>query len=172
MTQQTFRFTKGKSPPPKRPRGPSLATARREVMAHLDEGTTCPCCDQFCKEYKRKLNSGMAAGLVWLVREFLKDRDWINIPNRGPRFLLRTGGQFSVLAHWGLIVQKVNDDGDKRTSGLWKPTKKGVDFVLRKRTVPSHVYLYNNEVRGWEDAEIDIDTALGNKFSYKELMSA
>ena len=150
----------------------TIAQARRSVMSNIEEGTTCPCCDQYCRLYKRKLNSGMAAGLVWLVRQYLKDRQWVDIPNRAPRFLLRTGGQFSVLAHWGLIEQRINEDDKKRTSGFWRPTKKGIDFVKRRISVPSHVHLYNNEVRGWSDKNLDIDAALGKKFSYKELMAS
>ena len=152
------------------PPGVSLSRARAMVDDRLEEGVECPCCGQFCKLYKRKLNSGMAAGLVWLTREYLRSGEWINIPETGPRFLLRTGGQFSVLEHWGLIEQQASDDGAKRTSGMWRPTDKGVDFATKKVRVPSHVHLYDNTVRGWSDRSLDVVEALGSKFDYAELM--
>jgi len=148
----------------------TLADARAQVIAGLDEGTTCPCCQQFCKEYKRRLNAGMAAALIWIVRQFEATGQWINVPKEAPRFVLRTK-EYGTLKHWRLIESKPNvDDETKRTSGEWRPTEQGIAFVHMRIRVPSHVYLYNNQVRGWADKQVTIAQCLGKKFSYRELM--
>ena len=88
--------------------------------------------EQFAKIYKRKLNSGMAASLVWLVRTYLEKQNWIYVWKIAPKFILRSA-EIGKLAHWELAIQKTNEDDDsKRTSGLWKPTEKGIKFVRRR----------------------------------------
>ena len=78
------------------------------------------------------------------------------------------------LYHWGLIEEMAKDPGDttRRTSGLWRPTEKGVQFVQCLLQVPKRVYLYNNEILGWDDQTVTIRDALGTKFDYAELMGA
>lgn len=149
----------------------SLSESKKQLEANLEDGMNCPLCGQFCKLYKRKLNSGMAAGLVWLVKEYEETNDWVNIPTRAPRFILRTGGQFSLLGHWNLIIQKQNEEESTRCSGLWMPTRLGIDFVRQQADVPSHVFLYNNEVLGFSNERIGIIQALRSHFNYNELMS-
>jgi 5-methylcytosine-specific restriction endonuclease McrA len=149
-----------------------LDEVREEILeaAKTKSGTKCPVCDRICKVYKRKLNSRMAAAVVWMVNNF--DKDWIDIPNSAPRFIVRTGGQYGTLRYWGLIEQKPNDDDPKKKgSGLWRPTELGIKFVNREKKIPTHVYLYNNEVKGFTEELMSIDEALGESFDYEELMS-
>jgi len=149
----------------------SLDRARKYVQANLEDGCECPCCGQNCKLYRRKLNSAMAAGLVWLVGEYGRTGQWVDIPNLAPRFLIKTGGQFSILVHWGLIEQKINEDTSKRCSGLWRPTPAGQGFVLRGSAVPRHVFLYNNTCDGFSDERTTVIEALSDRFDYAELMA-
>jgi len=148
----------------------SLDRARLKVQQNLGTGIECPCCRQFCKIYKRKLNSGMARSLIWLVRTYLRGKDWINVPKRAPGYVV-SNRDYAKLAHWELIEQMPNTDPTKRTSGMWRPTQGGIDFVFGRISVAARVHLYNNEVVGFSSKRTTIEEALGDKFDYQELMS-
>jgi len=149
----------------------SLREAQQKMLnIHVnEEGINCPCCGQLVKIYKRKLNSGMAAALVWLVGEFKRTQDWIDIPAKAPRHVIKSR-EHGRLVHWGLIEQKPNEDSAKKTSGLWRPTLLGVDSVEGTVSVRSHVFLLNNEMQGFSDSSVFIKDALGSDFNYAELM--
>ena len=63
------------------------------------------------------------------------------------------------------------EDADKKNSGYWKITQKGIDFVNNKIQVPSHVHIYNGKVLGFADTTTNIIKSLGTKFSFYELMN-
>lgn len=153
----------------------TLEAAKKMVKAHADEGVECPCCTQYVRKYKRKLNSMQAYGLITLVREFRKakaagESTWIEFK---PKHKARDGGgDFAKLRHWGLVEQQTNEDDTKRTSGFWRPTEKGMEFVDKKIKVASHIFIQTGVVKGFSESEIDIEGALNEKFDYKELMEA
>lgn len=149
----------------------SLVRAADIVKAGLDEGTTCPCCDQFAKRYRRPLNSGAARWLISLVL-LCEGHAWAHTSDviKGLTGVLSGTDATTLLPHWDLIEAKPNDDSKKRTSGFWRPTDKGVDFVLGRITVQKTVVRYNNVREGFEGDEITIQDALGDKFNYSELM--
>jgi len=143
----------------------ALAKLRGHVSAQVDEGTTCPCCNQYVKRYKRALNSTMARWLIWLVRTS-KDTPggWVDIKRCPVR-----GGDYAKLMHWGMVTQAQADDGANR-SGMWRPTEQGIQFAYSALRVPSHVFLLTGEVDGWATTTTDIREALGKRFDYLELM--
>ena len=109
------------------------------------DGCVCPVCDQFCKLYKRKLNSGMTATLCWIVKEYCGE--WINVPELAPRHVIKSN-EHGKLVHWGLLESRPNnDDSTKKESGFWRPTKLGINFVHRLCKVPSHVYSHELDSR-------------------------
>jgi hypothetical protein len=57
------------------------------------------------------------------------------------------------------------------SSGLWKPTLKGIRFADDMGAVPKYVYVYDNTVRGFEGPDIGIEEALGSKYNYVEIMA-
>ena len=138
------------------------------------QGAICDCCHQTVKLYKRKM-AGMA------VRELI---DLFKITDlNNPEFFHRSKfiktvyyscGDWAKLRHWGLISEKQNEDSSKKSSGEWRITEKGIDFVMGKIKVPSHIYIYNKEtynlVGAPESENIGVVEALGNKFNYPELM--
>tara|TARA_Y100000590_G_C15471202_1_gene920230 strand:+ start:32 stop:556 length:525 start_codon:yes stop_codon:yes gene_type:complete len=142
--------------------GRKLAEARAEVEAGRAEGIECPCCEQFCRIYRRKLNNEMARWLIWLVRQ---GSGWVDVKKSNVR-----GGDYGKLIHWQLVEQKRNADTAKRTSGLWRHTQAGADFAHGRSRVPSHVFIYNNAPVGFSDLTIDIREALGRGFDYADLM--
>ena len=148
----------------------TLAEARAMVETGRDDGITCPCCVQYAKTYRRKLNVTMARGLIWLARSTNMEPGWADMRRTGPRWLVAAGGEFAKVYHWGLAEQQENTDSAKRTSGIWRLTETGVDFVQGRIRVPSHCYLYNNKALHFSDTLTTIREALGKKFNYAELM--
>jgi len=70
---------------------------------------------------------------------------------------------------WGLVIG-FDTDTKLASSGLWKPTPLGVAFAENQARVQRYVYVYNNEVRGYEGDEISIIDALGEKYNYHDIM--
>lgn len=147
----------------------TLATARAHVMAELDAGSICPCCDQYARRYRRKLNSGMAAILIWLAKQHEKFGGWIDVHKTAPRFALRSN-EVSRLELWALVAAKPGDDPHRRDSGLWAPTARGLQFVRAEIRVPAYAIVYNGIAQGFSSELTTIHQALGEKFSYSELM--
>lgn len=144
-----------------------LEDAKVETLRKLTEGSHCPCCGQFAKEYKRKLNTGMALCLVNLYK-LGKWEEYHHIS----KIFVGHPGDFAKLKYYGFIVEEVNMNTTTRTSGMWRITDEGRRFILRERTANSHFKVYNSEFRGFEGDQIDIIEALGEKFNYAELMAA
>jgi hypothetical protein len=150
----------------------TLEEARRWLKTQLEKGTGCPCCEQFAKIYKRKLNSSMARGLIILVR--LNRRDPIHIPSVFTEHRVCASNDGALLRHWGLLeeVPGVRDDGSRRV-GYYLVTELGRKFVAGKVRVPAYAYIYNSMLLHLDDEEtVDIREALGADFHYEELMRA
>ena len=147
----------------------TLDEAKAYLREHWDEGADCPACGQDVKRYKRKLSSGMATALIRLYHKSGGNTlEWVHISELQPL----NGGEFAQLKRWQFIDEHLNEDEAKRTSGTWRMTNRGIDFVRDKIQARSHVYTYNGKTVGWSDEHITIRDALGDKFNYKELMSA
>ena len=139
--------------------------------AENPKGCFCPCCGRFGKVYKRKLSRPMARGLIWLFRVFLADGDqFVSIGDKGPRYVVRSNGSVSSHEWWGLAEEQLNPDEKQRTSGHWKITPKGLQFVRGEIMVPSHCIIFNKSIQGFTEDLISIADALGKPFNYRELM--
>jgi hypothetical protein len=150
----------------------TLEVAKNWLRPRAKQGAYCPCCKQHVKVYRRALGSQMVRWLIWLVRVFEQlpktaDGGWVNIKESPVR-----GGDYGKLVHWGVVESRSNSDPALRTSGLWRPTAKGIDFVQQRIALPSHVVLYNNEIMAFSDETIKIREALGKRFDFAELMNA
>ena len=53
---------------------------------------------------------------------------------------------------------------------MWRPTEAGIDFENKETKIIASAITYNGNVTGFAGDEIDIESALGNKFSYSEMM--
>jgi hypothetical protein len=134
------------------------------------KGGFCPCCGRFGKVYKRKLNRPMANGLIWLFKMFLANGEkFVSIGDAAPRHVVRNGGSLASNRWWGFVEERLNPK-KQRTSGYWKITPKGREFIRGEITVPSHCVLFNNSIQSFSGELIDISYALGEPFDYKELM--
>lgn len=152
---------------------PKTLTAAREEYFDAAEGAgmACPCCDRFGRKYRRKFNSGMAASLVWLVGEYGRHPIWVDVPKVAPRSVV-SSREFDKLALWGMAAPHVNEDTQKRCSGVWRPTILGERFVRGVGVVIySHAIVYNGKVERWDGESIDVVEALGERFDYAELLA-
>ena len=145
-------------------------------------GGTCPCCSQTVKLYKRGLNGPMAVMLI-LLHKMNDGTHWTYVGDWRKAAAVKFdnnmdfgGGDYGKLLYWGLVEKQPLQPGmNNKSSGQWKMTPKGRDFVLGRTDldkVPSHALVYNGEVVGFSDTEVTIQECLGTRFDYSELMEA
>jgi len=146
----------------------SIEEAKTWVKKNSEIGCICPCCNRLVKVYKRKLNSGMAQELIALY--LLSQNDFETKFYHHTNFAKVTGGELSKLVHWGLVSEKENDTNDKKTSGYWGITKKGILFVENKITVEKYIYLLDAELVSLSEETTTIKDSLGSKFNYNDLI--
>jgi hypothetical protein len=131
------------------------------------EGGRCPCCDRWGKVYPRSLNETMAQSMIWLAKQSANG-DWVDIPQRGPRWLVRSN-QLPTLRWWGLVERLDTEDKTKKHSGFWRATEKGILFAQNRLQVPKKVYTYNAEVEGFSEELVTIQDCV-DFFDYSSVM--
>jgi hypothetical protein len=140
----------------------------RETIEH--DGGHCPCCGKWGKISPQGMNETRALALLWLSRAPTNAEGWVDVPNVGPRWLLR-GKTHTTLQHWGFVEPGSHDDSTKRADGLWRITDKGKQFIAGTVTVPKKAYIYNNAVEGWSDECVSFRDCFGRHFDYQEVMA-
>lgn len=148
----------------------TLEDAINYIKNNVNDGVVCPCCNRYTKQYKRKLNSGMAYALI-IIYGISKKNEYIHITHKK---FPPTTLEHSKLRYWGLLEGKGKDEDinyERENIGYWRITDKGRKFVKNKISVPERIILYNGEFNGFEGKNINIIDALKNKFNYDELMS-
>jgi len=142
----------------------NLDEAKAYINSLKHEGVKCPCCYQLVKYYPYKLSSGMAYVLIQMYKS---DKEWVH-----PIQEFRTvNGDYAKLRWWGLIEDRQDEpEEDKKASGYWRITPKGMAFVEGTIKVTEKAILFDNQCWGYEGDEIYITDALSNKFNYSELM--
>ena len=150
-------------------RGLTLKEARNlwsEII--LDKGAKCPCCDRWGRAYRRRINLSMCKSLSWLAAQKLID-GWVDVPNRAPKWLLRTN-QLASLRWWDLVERRLLvKDSKKKHSGEWRVTDKGREF-LEGSKIPDAVLTYAGEVLSTSE-ELTTLKEVHNRFDYHEIMS-
>ena len=144
----------------------TLGSARAWLRLQVDKGgAPCPCCTQFTKVYKRKLNSSMARALITMLRR--EPVGWFH----APPMLSALGGDWAKMAYWGLIEQSAEPSttGGK-TAGVWRMTDAGRRFARAESAVQKYARLYDGRCLGFDGPSIGVRDALGSKFDYDELM--
>jgi hypothetical protein len=133
-----------------------------------EEGVDCPCCGRFYMEYHRPMHRAMAICLVNLFKLNKAKPDYYHITE----IFKGHPGDFSKLAYWGLIEEKPKNPNmkSKRTSGFWRITPEGEEFVLSKLKVPRKIILRTNQLVGLEGEEVNIRQVLGDEFNYEEVL--
>ena len=152
--------------------GVTVQEARRVLRSAREEGTWCPVCDKYARKYWRRFNSTMGRSLIWLVKASGREIRWVDVPNEGPRGVIKTN-QHTTCQWWGLIEGMPTDPRSKQKSeGMWRPTAKGILFVHNSVTIPCRVCTYNAEPIAYDEREfLSIDEVLrSDGFDYRELM--
>lgn len=154
----------------------TLQEAREYVKEGSKKGVSCPCCQQYAKIYKRKINSGMARVLIHLYIEYFETaQEWVQVKEFLRQKKYRNNHDWTLLRFWGLLEPKEKEETDPKKmkyNGLWRVTVWGKQFVTDTRfKVNERAMIYNNTFKGFVDEkEINIKDALGSKFDYQELM--
>jgi len=145
---------------------------RRYLQEYRELGVICMCCDQYVKEYKRKLNSGMARALweIYRITRHSNGDAWLDLGRMLNRWIT-LNREWSKLCYWGLLEGRNSPPTPGREHGVFRITPEGVEFVLKQRKVRRYVCVYNNELLRFEGELIDIEDAFEDKFNYPELMS-
>lgn len=135
------------------------------VKGLQSDGARCPACDQHVKLYRRKLNSGMARSLIAMYQA--GGTNFIHLPTTiGARS--REEGK---LRYWGLVEEQAASRPDGGRAGYWRVTDKGAAFVGGVITVPRYAHVFNKTLHKLSGEPIGIREALGDDFSYDELMN-
>lgn len=152
----------------------TIEEARNFLKKNIDKGVTCPCCSQFAKVYKRRINVVMSRMLIRLYQmNYANQYEYHHVKEIVSGISDTGTNDFSKLLYWGLIEEKEKDSTNSktRTSGYWRISKKGIDFVENKIKMPSFCFVYNGMPRQFSEEQVDIEQTLGNKFNYKNLMN-
>jgi len=136
------------------------------------DGGYCPVCDRWGKINKVKLTSGMARSLAWLVSKSAgAENGWVNTRDDVPLFMLRSNS-IGHLKHWNLVQAREPDTSKVKTSGVWRATLDGHDFVHSRLTVPAHVFVYNDAVVRASIDFVGIVDCFTEYFDYREVMNS
>ena len=148
-----------------------LAQLKANWRATIEnDGGHCPCCGKWGKISPQGMSETRALALLWLARAPKNADGWVDVPNVGPRWVLR-GKSHTTLQHWGLVEPGSHQDTAKKADGLWRITDKGQQFIAGTITVPKKAYIYNNAVEGWSDECVSFRDCFGRKFDYAEVMA-
>jgi len=148
-----------------------LKEAQTYIQENRNKGTQCPCCDQFAKVYKRTITSTMARWLIELVRNYEKNPEFQSVASSWSLDINRGTGDCAKLLYWGLVERKpLEPNSQKKSSGYWRPTQRGMDFVYDNLKVEKYARIYNKDLLGFTGNLISIKDSLKSHFDYNELM--
>lgn len=136
-------------------------------------GERCGHCNRLLKIYHRRLTSLSVAGMVRLFKltKIRPDETYHHVRDLG---VSKNGGEFAQSRWWGFCEEAPKEkDKDTRTSGMWRLTEFGIQFLKLQVDVPlCAVIRWNSTHIGFSGELIDARAALQhkNKFSYEDLM--
>lgn len=157
------------------------AVLRREWQDTIEHsGGHCPVCNRWGKVNAIALRGVMVKTMHWLHQ--VGGGKWVYVPGIAPRFVTRSYA-FASLKHWGLVEQRheppltkeerqAGVQRDTRTSGMWKLTPTGYDFIFNGAAVPKHVFVYNDTRIGVSDDMVTARECAHEKFNYDAMMGA
>lgn len=146
----------------------TLEEARHWLRERIDDGARCPCCTQYVKAYKRRVNASMARSLIIMYLHQPKDPEgWMHLPTV---LAPRSGNEEPKMRRWGLIEELTEPREDGGRAGFWRITDRGRQFVRGEITIPRYVRIYDDRVLNYEGEMVSIRDALGAKFDYNLLM--
>ncbi len=145
----------------------TLQEAKEESRKKAMNGEShpCPLCQQNIKIYHRQIHATLARGLATMYRNGGAS-DYVHIPS-----LPGDTHELSQLKWWGLIQEENLRREDGGRAGYYRMTERGRLFVLNRQLLPKYAVVYNGKRISLEGDLVSISDCLGDKFSYKELMT-
>jgi hypothetical protein len=159
MTQGTFDFSENGDTP--------LREVRDYFFSNVDEGLTCPCCGQFAKIYKRKLNRTMVKALRALHNAG-GTLDWVH--SQSILSSNHYGGDVGKTALWGLVRERRIPRKDGGRAGWWMVTPEGLSFLRGTKAVPKYACVYNGRLQMLKGDPVTIND-VAREFRLDDLMN-
>lgn len=153
----------------------TLEEAKQYLRDNWEKGVDCPCCTRAVKLYHYTINSGQAYAtiLIHKLTEQLQPEDgWLHVSNEFAKIKVNAHTlSYHRAALWGLIERMpTNDNPKKKTSGFWRLTAEGRQFVLGAHKVKREVYVFEGNIIRTGGELVGVRDALQEKFDYEELM--
>jgi hypothetical protein len=129
--------------------GELFVDVRRDFLAKLDKGTTCPLCEGRAQRYTRSVHSNLAGFLLYLHKT--SGVEWVDAVKLSLEYYRRLVkkkpgakrcGDYSTARYWGLIEQAPKENRAAR--GFWRLTRRGERFVLGEISVPRQCVEYKS----------------------------
>lgn len=139
------------------------------------DGAICPVCRQLVKMVSKELTSNHGYVLLLLYRHFSKETNWLQVSDYLSEMVhlgsAVRGGDFHKLTLWGLLEEMPDDlrKKEKKKPGFYRMTDKALTFSRGEIKLPKEVFLYNDQVRGYSQAETTIQELLGSEHNYEDL---
>lgn len=139
----------------------------------------CPICDRAAQYNLTTLDSAMSLALILVYNHFVENPEdrWLHLEEffkEHPRTNTTTRANAPKLRHWGLLSRdpECKEDGNPST-GYYRITEAGCEFVNGRLHVPKAILLYNNKVVGRHAESVTIRTTQKHYFDYtKEVLDA
>ncbi len=150
----------------------TIGQGREEIRQNWRNGLECCCCGQDVKLYERTWSRQMAKDLIALYHLGPGAHHYRSfITGSAP-------GDYAKPRWWGMMIpEEKNDDPKKKSSGYWRITEHGKDFVEERVQVPRVALVFDKKFFGYEGEDIGIREILHGKdgepppgFNYIELM--
>jgi hypothetical protein len=143
--------------------GTTVREAREYVKLHAQAGLRCPCCNRINKIYKYNIVSTMVQALAWACRQSdpLVNNGWVDFPETGSRDKQRFRNH-PKLQYWGLLERRKDKKKGEVSSGLWRPTVFGREFMAGRTQLAQFAYVYNNRVLSMSKERVDIEACRGH----------
>lgn len=151
----------------------TVAAARREFMATLDDkGTaTCPCCDHTSTVWLRRVSKGQVA----LMKAMQNSADsWVQLGGAQP--MKFRCGDYSVLRFWGLIEEAPDNaevgQPEKSSAGYWRVTTHGIAFLMGFAGITKYVHVLDNDAIGFSGPTVYVHDVDKNFHFFEHLEAA
>jgi hypothetical protein len=158
------------------------ARLKEGMIGQIKHGCTkerkqkCAACTQDVNVHKHKVTWAQALALSVLVDMYEETPGYhhtsdINSLTRDrakkPNLILT---HFSVMAKWSLIEDEPNfTDPEKRTSGMWRPTIRGIDFVYDRYRISHYLWTFDNKIMHESSDLVSIKDTTGEQYSWPEM---
>lgn len=129
----------------------------------------CQKCHRKIITYKRTITGGMAVSLknINLLSIQNPDREFFHINE-----FLKEGGKhldYSHLTYFGLISNKANFDSTKASSGFWKITQEGKEFLDGSLSVPKFMLVRLGFLIGASEEYVTINDIKNINFNLERI---